>query len=400
MLRRKTPTVFVGKIPLGSGHPVVVQSMTSTPTADITKTLGQIISLIKAGSELIRITINDEQAIKAVEKIIPSLRMQGYQTPIIGDFHYNGHLLLEKYPLAAKLLDKYRINPGNVGQGNHRNENFSKIIQIAIKYKKPIRIGVNWGSLDQDLLARIKKQHRNSKGSMPAQAMIHEAMVQSALQSARLAEKIGLSKKYIVLSVKMSDVSDMVAVYQTLAKRCDYVLHLGLTEAGGGRKGIITSVSALAILLKQGIGDTIRVSLTPQANHPRTEEVECCKDLLQALDLRHFKPTIISCPGCGRTASKYFETLAKEIEIYVTQKHSFWQKKHPKINELKIAVMGCIVNGPGESKNANIGLSLPGQGEANKAIVYVDGKLAQTLKNTDLKKEFIQIIERYIQTKY
>ncbi len=399
-LRRKTPTVLIGNIPLGSGHPIAIQSMTNTPTSDVKKTLAQTITLIKSGSDLVRVTLNDDHAMHAVEQIIPALRRQGYPTPIIGDFHYNGHLLLEKYPLAAKLLDKYRINPGNVGQGSHHAENFSKIIRIAIKHRKPIRIGINWGSLDQSLLEKIKEQHSRNKKTLITKTIIHEAMVQSALRSANLAEKIGLPKTAMVLSVKMSDVADMVAVYQALAKRCDHVLHLGLTEAGAGRKGIIASTSALAILLKQGIGDTIRISLTPQANHPRTEEVECCKELLQALDLRFFKPTVISCPGCGRTASTYFETLAKKVEAFVAQKHPLWQKRYPGINTLKIAIMGCIVNGPGESKNANIGLSLPGRGETDKALIYMDGKLSQTLKNTNLEKEFSQIIERYIKSKY
>jgi len=392
--RRITPTVFVGKIPLGGSHPVVIQSMTNTPTSNIVKTLAQIKLLADSGSDLVRITINDEHAMKSVEKIILALRRQKCQTPIIGDFHYNGHILLEKYPVAAKLLDKYRINPGNVGKGVQGNENFASIIRLAIKYQKPVRIGVNGGSLDQELLQKLSKQQR------PVKNVIHKAMIQSALQSARLAEKIGLSKNKIVLSVKMSNVSDTVAVYQELAKRCDHVLHLGLTESGSGRAGIISSVSALSILLAQGIGDTIRISLTPQVNHARTEEVACCQELLQALELRYFKPTIISCPGCGRTASRYFETLTTEVKAYVAQKQNAWQKKYPKINKLKIAIMGCIVNGPGESKHADIGISLPGRGETAKAIVYRDGKLFQTLKTTDLKKEFIQILERYIKTKY
>jgi len=395
IIRRKTPTVFVGKIPLGGTHPVVIQSMTNTPTADIARTVSQVKSLAVSGSELVRITINDDEAMQAVPKIIASLRKQGYKTPIIGDFHYNGHVLLLKYPIAAKLLDKYRINPGNVGRGAQGDENFSKIIGLAVKYRKPIRIGVNAGSLDQDLLKKINAGH-----SLSQKTAVYEAMIQSALQSARFAEKLGLPKNKIVLSVKMSAVQDMVAVYEALAKRCDYVLHLGLTESGAGRKGIISSVSALSILLKKGIGDTIRISLTPQKDHPRTEEVECCKELLQALDLRHFTPAIISCPGCGRTANHSFEALAKDIKKYVDQKHSLWQKKYPKINTLKIAVMGCIVNGPGESKHADIGFSLPGRGETNKALIYLDGKLFKTIHSKNLKKEFIQIIEHYIQTTY
>lgn len=394
IIRRKTPTVLIGKIPLGGTHPVVIQSMTNTPTADIARTVSQVKSLAASGSELVRITINDDEAMQAVPKIIASLRKQGCKTPIIGDFHYNGHVLLLKYPLAAKLLDKYRINPGNVGRGAQGDENFSKIIGLAIKYRKPVRIGVNAGSLDQDLLKKINAGH-----SLSQKTAVYEAMIQSALQSARFAEKLGLPKNKIVLSVKMSDVQDMVAVYQALAKRCDHVLHLGLTESGTGRAGIIASTSALSILLAQGIGDTIRISLTPQKGHPRTEEVDCCRELLQSLGLRYFKPSIISCPGCGRTASRYFESLAKDVSACVDKKYAVWQKKYPKVNTLKIAVMGCIVNGPGESKHADIGISLPGRGETAKAVVYADGKISAICKTKDLKKEFIHLIERYIKTK-
>lgn len=400
IIRRKTPTVFVGPIALGSAHPIVVQSMTNTLTADTAKTIKQIKQLADAGSELVRVTLNDEAAMRAVEKIIPTLRHQGYQTPIIGDFHYNGHILLEKYPRAAKLLAKYRINPGNVGKGSSKTENFRRIIAIAIKNKKPVRIGVNWGSLDPEILKKISQKYSNNKGLATSKEAIYKAMVESALQSARLAEKIGLRKNQIILSVKMSDVQDMVAVYERLAKRCSYVLHLGLTEAGSGRKGIIASTAALGILLQKGIGDTIRVSLTPKSGLPRSEEIECCKDLLQALDLRHFHPVVVSCPGCGRTASNYFEQLAKEVETYVLKRVPEWQKLSPKVNELKIAVMGCIVNGPGESKHANIGLSLPGRGEIKTAVIYVDGKLSKILRKQNIKKEFLQIIEHYIKTKY
>jgi len=394
IIRRKTPTVLVGKIPLGGTHPIVIQSMTNTPTADITKTVSQIKSLADSGSEIVRITINDDKAMCAVPKIIALLRKQGYRTPIVGDFHYNGHVLLSKYPVAAKLLDKYRINPGNVGRGAQGDENFSKIIGFAVKYQKPVRIGVNAGSLDQYLLKKISAQR-----SLPKRSAVHAAMVQSALQSARFAEKLGLPKNKIVLSVKMSAVQDMVTVYQSLAERCDHVLHLGLTESGAGRAGIIASTSALSILLAQGIGDTIRISLTPQKGHPRTEEVECSKELLQSLGLRYFKPSIISCPGCGRTASRHFEILAKDISAYVDQRSAVWKKKYPKVNALKVAVMGCVVNGPGESKNADIGISLPGRGETAKAVVYTDGRLAAICKTKNLKKEFTQLIERYIKTK-
>lgn len=400
MLRRKTPTVFAGKVPLGSAHPVAIQSMTNTPTADVTKTLAQIKHLAQSGSELVRITINDEAAMRATEKIIGTLRAQGDPTPIVGDFHYNGHVLLERYPKAACLLSKYRINPGNVGRGTRQDENFSRIIALAVKYQKPVRIGVNSGSLDTELLATIRKKHHASPKQKISNKILHEAMVESALRSAHAAQKLGLPKNKIVLSVKMSAVPDMIAVYQALARRCDHVLHLGLTEAGGGRPAIISSVSALAVLLTQGIGDTIRISLTPRTGHSRTEEVECCKELLQALGLRSFAPTVISCPGCGRTAHAQLETLSRAIEAYVAQALPRWQKIDPGVNALKIAVMGCIVNGPGESKHADIGLSLPGRGETKQAVVYIDGKLAQTLKGQNLKNEFIPILERYIQTTY
>lgn len=400
IIRRKTPTVFIGPVALGSAHPIVIQSMTNTLTADTAKTIKQIKQLADTGSELVRVTLNDEAAMKAIEKIIPALRRQGYQTPIIGDFHYNGHLLLEKYPGAAKLLAKYRINPGNVGKGKNKTDNFRRIIAIAIKNKKPVRIGVNWGSLDPEILKKISTKHSDIQGLATSKEAIYKAMVESALQNARLAEKIGLHKNQIILSVKMSDVQDMVAVYERLAKHCSYVLHLGLTEAGSGRKGIIASTAALGILLQKGIGDTIRVSLTPKLRLPRSEEVECCKDLLQALDLRHFHPVVVSCPGCGRTANNHFERLAKEVETYILKRASQWQKLSPKVNELKIAVMGCIVNGPGESKHANIGLSLPGRGEIKTAVIYVDGKLSKILREQNIKKEFLQTIEHYIKTKY
>lgn len=397
-IRRKTPTVTIGTIKVGSGHPIAIQSMTNTPTANIAKTLAQIKLLADNGSEIVRITINDEKAAYAAEKIILKLRAQGYTTPIVGDFHYNGHLLLEQFPRMAKLLDKYRINPGNLGRGSNKNDHFAQIIRIAIKNHKPVRIGVNAGSIDPELLAFFKNKF-SSKDHSPDE-ILRIAMTESALQNARFAEKLGLAKKYIILSVKMSAVKDMVAVYQDLAKRCDYVLHLGLTEAGGGPKGITASVSALAILLAQGIGDTLRISLTPQPGHPRWEEITYCKELLQALGMRYFAPTVISCPGCGRTASRYFEQLTKDIQAYIEKKKHVWQARDQAINQLTIAVMGCVVNGPGESKHANIGLSLPGRGEKNKAAVYIDGALATTLQGKALKTQFIHIIEDYIRSHY
>lgn len=398
--RRKTPSVFVGPIGLGRGHPVVIQSMTNTQTADVAATVAQVKDLAGAGSELVRITINDELAARAAEKIILALRRSGDNTPIVGDFHYNGHLLLEKYPDTARLLSKYRINPGNVGRGKDKLDHFARIVRIAVKHKKPVRIGVNAGSLDQELLASLTKKHGPVRSFAERKEIFYETMVRSALQSARLAEKLGLPKNKIVLSAKMSDVQDMVAVYEQLAKRCDYVLHLGLTEAGARQKGIIASVAALSILLQKGIGDTIRISLTPTREGKRSDEVVCCKELLQALGLRYFKPTVVSCPGCGRTNSSFFERLVKETENFVLKSMPRWQKTDPKINELKVAVMGCVVNGPGESKHANIGLSLPGRGEAATAVLYTDGKLARTLRGKNLTKDFFHSIERYVQTKY
>jgi len=398
--RRKTPTVFIDHIPLGSRHPVVIQSMTNTKTADVTKTVCQIEELIKAGSDLVRITINNDAAMQAVAQIIKRLRAKKYQTPIIGDFHYNGHLLLEKYPESAALLSKYRINPGNVGSGTTAHKNFTQIIQIAIQHKKPVRIGVNFGSLDQELFTRLMDQNAKAKNHKADKNVIYEAMVHSALTSAKSAEKIGLPKNKIVLSVKMSDVQDMIAVYKKLAKRCDYVLHVGLTEAGGGPKGIVASTAALSVLLQQGIGDTIRISLTPQKGASRTQEVIACKLLLQSMGLRYFSPQVISCPGCGRTSSHYFEQLAQATEDYIQTQLPNWKKKYKGIEQLKVAVMGCIVNGPGESKHADIGISLPGDQEKPTAPIYINGRIYKAVKGKNIKKQFFKVLENYIHKTY
>ena len=397
--RRKTPTVWVGKVPIGSDYPVVIQSMTDTPTADVQKTLTQTIELIEAGSELVRWTVNDDDAAKSVPEIIKILRDKGYATPIIGDFHFNGHTLLRKYPTCAKLLDKYRINPGNVGKGERHDENFSAIVKIAIENNKPVRIGVNWGSLDQELLTQLMDENAKLKNPKDFKEVTYDAMIQSALTSAQLAQKLGMGKDKIILSVKMSILQDMVTVYSRLAAKCDYALHLGLTEAGGDIQGISSSSAALGILLQQGIGDTIRVSLTPQPGVPRSREVEVCKNLLQSLGLRYFKPSVTSCPGCGRTSSNYFQYLAQDINTHIERKMPIWKKNFPGVEKLKIAVMGCVVNGPGESRHADIGISLPGTSEQPIAPVYADGKQMTTLKGDRIKEEFIEILEKYIKDK-
>ncbi|MFH1360388.1 MAG: flavodoxin-dependent (E)-4-hydroxy-3-methylbut-2-enyl-diphosphate synthase [Candidatus Omnitrophota bacterium] len=397
--RRKTPTVHIGHVCLGSGHPIAIQSMTNTPTDNIPATVRQIKELARAGSELVRITINHDKAMQAVPKIINQLRRTGLRVPIIGDFHYNGHVLLSKYPLAAKSLAKYRINPGNVGKEQKGTDPFTEIIKIAKNNNKPIRIGVNWGSLDQDVLTKLMNQNARLRKPKPNKEIIYQAMVQSALGSANRAQKLGLKKAQIVLSVKMSDAQDTIAVNRLLAKKCDYVLHLGLTEAGAGTKGIASSVVPLAVLLQEGIGDTIRVSLTPGAGTKRSAEVEVCRALLQSMGLRYFEPTVTSCPGCGRTNSDYFQKLAEDIRRYIKIKMTFWTKKYPGIEELTIAVMGCVVNGPGESRHADIGISLPGSSEKPMAVVFRGGKKIRTLKAPRIKEKFIGILENYIKTK-
>ena len=397
--RRKTPTVKVGPVLLGGGHPVVIQSMTDTPTADVEKTFAQTIELIESGSEMVRWTVNNDEAARAVPETINRLKDKGYNTPIIGDFHFNGHTLLAKHTACAKALSKYRINPGNVGRAERHDENFASIIKIALEHNKPVRIGVNWGSLDQELLTDLMDKNAKLKNPKDFKDVTYLAMIESALRSAGLAEKLGMKKDKIILSVKMSILQDMVAVYSMLAEKCDYALHLGLTEAGAETQGIAASSAALAILLQQGIGDTIRVSLTPQPGVKRSKEVEVCKHLLQSLGLRYFKPSVTSCPGCGRTTSNFFQILAKNINEHIERKMPLWKKKYPGVERLKIAVMGCVVNGPGESRHADIGISLPGTSEQPIAPVYVDGKEYKTLKGDLIEDEFIGILEGYIQKK-
>jgi len=394
--RRQTPTVNIDGLLMGSGQPVVIQSMTDTPTADTAATYKQTVELIEAGSQLVRWTVNDDKAARAVPEIIQKLRDNGYTTPIIGDFHFNGHTLLAKHPGCARALAKYRINPGNVGKGERHDDNFTSIVKIAIANGKAVRIGVNWGSLDQELLTDLMDQNAALKEPKGFKEVTYTAMIQSALTSARLAENLGLPKNKIVLSVKMSILQDMVTVYSLLAEQSDYALHLGLTEAGGDVQGIASSSAALAILLQQGIGDTIRVSLTPQPNIPRSREVIVCKNILQSMGLRYFQPSVTSCPGCGRTSSDYFQYLAKDINAHIEENMPLWKKKYAGVEKLKIAVMGCVVNGPGESRHADIGISLPGTSERPVAPVYVDGKQITTLKGEQIKEDFIEILEQYI----
>ncbi|MDP2654077.1 MAG: flavodoxin-dependent (E)-4-hydroxy-3-methylbut-2-enyl-diphosphate synthase [Candidatus Omnitrophota bacterium] len=398
--RRKTPTVKVGNVLIGGEHPVVIQSMTDTPTADIEKTLAQTIELIEAGSELVRWTVNDDNAAKAVPETVKILRDKGFQTPIIGDFHFNGHTLLRKHPACARALDKYRINPGNVGRREKHDENFTEIVKAAADHNKPVRIGVNWGSLDQELLTGMMDKNARLKKPKDAKLVTYAAMMESALRSAELAGKEGLGKDKIILSVKMSILQDMVTVYSLLAPKCNYALHLGLTEAGGDTQGISSSSAALSILLQQGIGDTIRVSLTPQPGVKRSREVEVCKYLLQSMGLRYFKPSVTSCPGCGRTSSNYFQILAQDINQHIERMMPVWKKQYPGVERLKIAVMGCVVNGPGESRHADIGISLPGASEQPVAPVYVDGKEFRTLKGERIREEFVGILENHIKNKF
>ncbi|MBF0503795.1 MAG: flavodoxin-dependent (E)-4-hydroxy-3-methylbut-2-enyl-diphosphate synthase [Candidatus Omnitrophica bacterium] len=398
--RRKTSTVTIGSLKLGTSCPIRIQSMTDTPTSDVVKTLSQTKELITAGSELVRWTINDHQAAQGASEVITRLRSEGIQTPIIGDFHFNGHTLLTKNQKLAQLLDKYRINPGNVGRGSQHDDNFAQIVKIAVEYGKAVRIGVNWGSLDQELLTELMEHNAKSSAPKDFKEITREAMVQSALRSAEYALKLGLSREKLVLSVKMSGLQDMVAVYQRLAAACDFALHLGLTEAGADIKGTVSSAAALSILLQQGIGDTIRVSLTPQPNVPRAKEVEVCKELLQSMGFRYFLPSVTSCPGCGRTSSNFFQYLAQDINNHIKLKMPLWQKQYPGIEEMKIAVMGCVVNGPGESRHADIGISLPGTSENPIAPVYIDGKEFKMLKGECIKEEFIDILETYIEQRY
>ncbi len=398
--RNKTQQVLIGDVAVGGDAPIVVQSMTNTDTVNINATVNQIIELAIAGSELVRITVNSEEAAKAVPEIRNQLDKQGYSVPIIGDFHFNGHKLLEKYPDCAIALDKYRINPGNVGRGKSRDPQFQQMIEFACQYNKPVRIGVNGGSLDQSVLTRLLDENRLKDNPLELSAITREAIVLSALESAAKAQEIGLGKDKIILSCKISNVQDLIRIYQDLSTRCDYALHLGLTEAGMGSKGIVASSAALSVLMQQGIGDTIRISLTPEPGAARTKEVVVAQELLQTMGFRAFTPMVIACPGCGRTTSDYFQKLALEIQDYLREQMPVWKIKYRGVETMEVAVMGCVVNGPGESKNANIGISLPGTGESPVAPVYEDGEKTVTLKGDRIAEEFHDIVEQYIERTY
>jgi (E)-4-hydroxy-3-methylbut-2-enyl-diphosphate synthase len=399
-LRKITHQVLVGDVKVGGGAPIVVQSMTNTDTANVTATVNQIIELATAGSELVRITVNSEEAAKAVAEIRNTLNQKGCTVPIVGDFHFNGHKLLEKYPDCAEALDKYRINPGNVGRGKSRDPQFQQMIEFACQYNKPVRIGVNGGSLDQAVLTRLLDENRALKHPEPLAAVTRKAIVLSALESAAKAEELGLGKNRVILSCKISNVQELINIYQDLSSRCDYALHLGLTEAGMGSKGIVSSAAALSVLMQQGIGDTIRISLTPEPGASRTQEVIVGQEILQTMGFRAFTPMVISCPGCGRTTSDYFQKLAMDIQSYLRDQMPIWRNQYPGVESMEIAVMGCVVNGPGESKSANIGISLPGTGESPVAPVYEDGEKTVTLKGDRIAEEFQEIVQRYIETHY
>jgi len=398
--RHRTVGVRVGQVTVGGGAPVVVQSMTNTDTADVESTVRQVADLARAGSELVRLTVNNEAAASAVPRIRDALDARGIQVPLVGDFHFNGHRLLSEYPGCAEALAKYRINPGNVGSGEKRDEQFASMIETAVRYDRPVRIGVNWGSLDKALLAQMMDENARASEPLDADSMMREIMVASALQSAQRAEEIGLPRDHIVLSCKMSGVQDLIGVYRMLAARCDYALHLGLTEAGMGSKGIVASTAALAVLLQEGIGDTIRISLTPEPGGDRTQEVRVAQEILQSMGLRAFMPQVIACPGCGRTTSTYFQQLAQDIQGYLREQMPLWRERHPGVEEMDVAVMGCVVNGPGESKHANIGISLPGTGEQPAAPVYIDGRKHITLRGDRIAEEFQAIVEEYVTTHY
>jgi (E)-4-hydroxy-3-methylbut-2-enyl-diphosphate synthase len=397
--RRPSATVLVGGVPVGSVHPIVVQSMTNTDTADADATAIQVAQLAHAGSELVRITVNNDEAAAAVPVIREKLDRLGVDVPLIGDFHYNGHLLLTKHPEMAAALAKYRINPGNVGT-KRRDEQFVQIIEVAIANAKPVRIGVNWGSLDQQLLTEMMDANAASPDPNDSREVMIEAMIESALRSARLAEETGLPHDRIIISAKVSGVQDLVEVYARLAERCDYPLHLGLTEAGMGAKGIITSTAGLSILLQRGIGDTIRVSLTPEPGGDRTQEVQVAQQVLQSMGLRSFLPQVSACPGCGRTTSTFFQEMARDIQAYLVERMPTWRETHPGVEELRVAVMGCVVNGPGESKHADIGISLPGTFEEPVAPVFVDGEKAETLRGEGIVPRFLEILEDYVERRY
>ncbi|MEO1609990.1 MAG: flavodoxin-dependent (E)-4-hydroxy-3-methylbut-2-enyl-diphosphate synthase [Pseudomonadota bacterium] len=398
--RRFSIPVDIGGVVVGGDAPVVVQSMTNTDTADIGQTVNQIAALAHAGSELVRITVDRDEAAKAVPHIRDQLAKHGVTVPIVGDFHYIGHKLLEENPACAEALDKYRINPGNVGFKDKKDRQFSAIIEKALEYNKPVRIGVNWGSLDQELLTHLMDENAKSDTPMPARSVMHEAIVQSALLSAERAEELGLSGERIIISAKVSAVQDLISVYTMLAERCKYALHLGLTEAGMGSKGIVASSAAMGILLQQGIGDTIRYSLTPEPGGDRTQEVRAAQELLQAMDIRAFVPAVTACPGCGRTTSTVFQELAKDVQDMIRDRMPEWKSRYPGVERLNFAVMGCIVNGPGESKHADIGISLPGTGEQPAAPVFIDGAKAMTLRGPNIAAEFKDIVEDYIEKRF
>jgi (E)-4-hydroxy-3-methylbut-2-enyl-diphosphate synthase len=398
--RRRSVTCWVDRVPVGGGHPVVVQSMTNTDTADPKATADQVRRLAEAGSEIVRVTVNTREAAASVPEIRERLRDAGVAAPLVGDFHYNGHLLLGEYPRCAAALDKYRINPGNVGVGDQHDENFRRMIEVAVAHGKPVRIGVNWGSLDRALLTRLMDENARRPEPLEDRAVVLEAMRESALRSAELAERCGQPRDKIVLSAKVSDVRDLVAVYRALAGASEYPLHVGLTEAGLGTKGIVASTAALSILLFEGIGDTIRTSLTPAPGGDRADEVRVCQQVLQSLGLRHFAPQVTSCPGCGRTTSTFFQELAAEVTAHIQSRLAAWRSRYPGVEELRVAVMGCVVNGPGESKHADIGISLPGTGEEPRAPVYVDGKLKVTLKGEAIARDFSILLDDYIERRY
>jgi (E)-4-hydroxy-3-methylbut-2-enyl-diphosphate synthase len=398
--RRSSRQVAVGGVLVGGGAPIVVQSMTNTDTADAEATARQVEALARAGSELVRITVNSPEAAAEFAGIRSRLDARGCGVPLVGDFHYNGHKLLTQFPDCAQALAKYRINPGNVGRGAKRDEQFATMIECALRYGKPVRIGVNWGSLDPQLLARVMDENARLAEPLDSSQVTREAVVRSALESARQAEEWGLAAEKIVLSCKMSQVQDLIAVYRSLAARCDYALHLGLTEAGMGSKGIVASTAAMAVLLQEGIGDTIRVSLTPEPGGSRTREVQVAQEILQTMGLRAFTPMVSACPGCGRTTSTVFQDLAKKIESYLREQMPLWKAAYPGVEEMRVAVMGCVVNGPGESKHADIGISLPGTGEVPVAPVYVDGSKTVTLKGERIAEEFQAIVENYVKSKY
>ncbi len=400
MRRRKTVTATIGGVRVGSDAPVMVQSMTNTDTADIPGTIKQVADLARAGSEVVRVTVNTDEAAKAVPYIVEGLDKLGMRVPIVGDFHYNGHLLLTKYPACAEGLAKYRINPGNVSIGRKNDDNFRIMIEVAVKYQRPVRIGVNWGSLDQSLLTRMMDENSRLAEPKDAREVTMEAMVVSALKSAKLAEQYGLRPDQIILSAKVSGVQDLIDVYRTLAARCEYPLHLGLTEAGMGAKGIVASSAAMAVLLQEGIGDTVRVSLTPAPGGDRTEEVRVAQQILQSLGIRSFTPQVTACPGCGRTTSTFFQEMAQQIQTYLRDQMPSWKERYTGVEEMKVAVMGCVVNGPGESKHASLGISLPGTFEEPKAPVYVDGRLFTTLKGDKIVAEFIKILDDYVESHY